>query len=883
MTRMTLNGNDWLFKDYYGEDWRWRNAAMPDTRDVRYWRTGSVPGSVQHDVWQAGEIPDPYFERNGLLAEWVPQRTWLYKKTFAVDAGLRGRRVRLCFEGVDYEAEFFLNGASLGSHRGMYTPVSFDVTDRLNYGGAANSGDNLLVVVIQAAPQEEPQIGRTSRVRTHKARMNYWWDFAPRFVHQGIWDDVYLDVTGPVWIADVWVRPQLSDDMQAASVQVQVSLDCGSSTSAAATAEAELRRSRIKVLIRLDGLVIAEAERTEPLAEGHNTITFDFDIAHPRLWWPNGYGEQPLYECEVTVQGEGDAEASDTRRVTFGIRKIEFLPNDTPDASARPYTLTVNGRKIYINGWNWVPIDVLYGVPRPAKLERLLRLAQQANVNLLRIWGGGLIEKEAFYHLCDRLGILVWQEFIMSSSGIDNVPSEDPDFIAMIVTEAEQIVPRKRNHPSLAVWCGGNELHVNPGQRPLDESTSLVLAALKGVVDWLDSGRCWLPTSPSGKVFGNSLQNIAADPLSLHDVHGPWEYRGVTDQYTLYNQGASLLHSEFGVEGLTNRRTLDAVIAPRHQRPVSLENPLWQHLAAWWVRRPTWDETFGRLTRVADLLAATQFTQAEGLRYALEADRRRTWRNSGTLPWQFNEPYPMAACTSAVDYYARPKPAYYAVARAYAPLTVTASFPTLAWKGRGVFAAELFASHSGLDAMPGVTWHARLIGLSGRVYAQTGASAHIAANTTTRLASVGWLLADVREPGFLLDLSLLDPAGGTLAAARYVFSTGANLRPLLNVPATTLHVQAAPSAEGETVTVRNTGGYAALNVWLEDARPVTATGYAYFDDDYFTLLPGETRAVRVTWAAVPAEQRCIEVRAWNASWAEEPAEALSHVGATEEA
>jgi beta-mannosidase len=226
-SRISLNGSDWLFKEFYGEDWRWRGSHLPDSRDRRYWRIGSVPGCPYYDLWKSGEIPDPYVERNSLLSEWISQRTWLYKKTFTVKEDLKGRRIHLHFEGVDYQAEFFLNGESLGTHTGMFTPVDFDVTDKLFY-----DQENLLSVVIEAPPHEEPQVGRTSRVKTVKSRMNYWWDFCPRMVHIGIWDDVYLEVTGPIRLEDVFVRPKLEPGFQRAEVSVTVDLDSAIQTAA---------------------------------------------------------------------------------------------------------------------------------------------------------------------------------------------------------------------------------------------------------------------------------------------------------------------------------------------------------------------------------------------------------------------------------------------------------------------------------------------------------------------------------------------------------------------------------------------------------------------------------------------------------------------------
>jgi beta-mannosidase len=860
-TRISLNGEEWLFRDFVGEDWRWRNAHMPAALDARGWRRGHVPGSVHQDLWDSGEIPDPYFERNTLLIEWVPQRTWLYKRTFRVPAEYAGQRIRLRFKGVDFEAEFFLNGESLGTHTGMFTPALFDIGDRVKFGE-----DNLLVVAIEPAPHEQPQVGRTSRVRTGKGRMGYWWDFCPRVVHQGIWDDVSLEVAGPMRIEDVFVRPTLSDDLSRADVAVAVELSATRSL-----------RARLKVTLR-DGCRIVGARTVERnLDPGRFTAHLTYHMPHPRLWQPNGCPaetpgnppppgeetEQPLYTAEVTVAevNEGATAELDSHVTTFGIRRIEMVANDTPDTSARPYTLMVNGQKVYAKGWNWVPMDVLFGVDRPAKLERLLMLARRAHVNLLRVWGGGLIAKDDFYELCDRYGILVWQEFIQSSSGIDNLPSDDPAFIAMLVTDAEQIIPAKRNHPSLAIWCGGNELMSGP-DTPADDRLP-ALSALHETVRRLDPDRHWLPTSSSGPHFGNSLEQIAADPLGMHDVHGPWEYRGLTEQYTLYNQGACLFHSEFGVEGYTNLKTIEAHISPEHRWPATRDNAVWDHTASWWIKEKTIAETFGDLPDLLSTVRATQFLQADGLRYAVEADRRRKYHNSGTLPWQFNEPFPNAACTSAVDYHAQPKPVYYAVGRAYEPLHLSARFDTLAWAGQDEFAAEVWVSNSAAAGNEGATLSIRLIGVEGRVCAEQSTEVPFGSNAATRLASFAAPLLPVPGDVFLLDLTLTGPDGVALAANRYLFSRAADLSPFLVAHATELDATMEATLNEWTLSVSNAGSDTALWVWLEDDRPLDCDGYVYFDDNYFCLLPGESRTITAEWSAVPMVERRVRLGGWN--------------------
>ena len=309
-----------------------------------------------------------------------------------------------------------------------------------------------------------------------------------------------------------------------------------------------------------------------------------------------------------------------------------------------PYTFEVNGRRVYATGWNWVPVDIFHGVPRPKRRPISSGLARDAHVVLLRVWGGGLIESTSFYDACDRLGIMVWQELSQSSSGTESTPSTDPAFIDLMTSEARAIVSARRAHPSLVLWCGGNELADETG--PLDKSRSPVLASLRDVFATDDPDRAWLPTSPTGPRFHNRIEDIEAAPDDLHDVHGPWEHQGLLGQAVLYDRGTSLLNSEFGVEGMANRRTLEALIDPEHRWPATRANPVYRHLGDWWINERLVQESFGGgLDDIETLRRASQHLQADGLRYAVEANRRREPRHSGSLPWQLNESYPNAWCT----------------------------------------------------------------------------------------------------------------------------------------------------------------------------------------------------------------------------------------------
>ncbi|MBA2384030.1 MAG: hypothetical protein H0V68_05130 [Actinobacteria bacterium] len=692
---VTAAGGDWQLKGFLGDEWRWH---LDKPWDAPGWLPARVPGSVLDDLMRAGEVPDLYRERASLLAEWVPERAWVYRR--------RVGEGTFRFEGVDHEATVFLDGEEICLHEGAFTPFEVE----------AGPGEHVLAVVVHAAPESEPQVGETSRVRVHKSRMGYGWDFCPRIVHQGIWRPVTVGAS-----PEVFPHVMLTDGL-------------GS--------------------VELDGEVVLRVES-------------------PLHWWPNGMGEQHLYDAGGFL---------------VGFRDVSFAG----------YELVVNDVRVPVKGWNWVPLDALYGVPRPEKLAHLLGVAARAGVNLLRVWGGGLVETPEFYEHCDRLGLLVWQEFSQSSSGIDSRPSDDPAFVELMAAEARQIVPRRRRHPSLAVWCGGNELDG-------DDSTP-VLAALREVVEELDPDRAWLPTSPVGE----------------DDVHGPWEHQGLRRHNEHYDTRTSRLHSEFGVEGMTNRRALEAVIDEEHRWPADRSNPVYAHLgAAWWSNAPLVQEVFGgRIEDAETMRRASQWLQYEGLRYAVEATLRR---GAGTIPRQLNEPYPNAWCTTAVDYHGDAKPAYYGVARAYRGRP-SARFATSAWGGLG-------------EARAMAAGPARFVDLDGTVVAET---------------DEGELVAPLSA--FAHDVFLLDLDCG---ANRYVMTRTETLEPLLDLPRAAIESELV--ALSNYLVLRHVSGPAAVGVIIEDARPYDAPGWVTFSDNVLDLLPGETLELELDG---PVGE--LRIEGWNA-------------------
>jgi beta-mannosidase len=290
------------------------------------------------------------------------------------------------------------------------------------------------------------------------------------------------------------------------------------------------------------------------------------------------------------------------------------------------------------------------------------------------------------------MGFMVWQEFIQSSSGIDNIPSKIESFLINQAKTANWATKHLRNHPSLAVWSGGNELmsDVNIPSNFADRN----LGELLGVVTQHSPHIPMLPTSASGP--SEMLHRSISYPGENHDIHGGWTFLGVVDHYTRYNKSDSLFHSEFGVDGMTCLDSLKKFLSEENLKPTDMqENFVWRHHGEWWDVAFRDKAIFGESETLEQMIARSQYVQAEGLRYIIEANRRRAFRNSGSIIWQINEPYPNVSCTALIDYYMQPKPVFWQVAKAFAPLNVSLKYDKLIWGKGEEFTAEVYVSLDG--------------------------------------------------------------------------------------------------------------------------------------------------------------------------------------------
>lgn len=644
-------------------------------RDQTPWFDASVPGCIYDDLQKAHLIEDPYYGQNSLACEWVANRWWIYNTSFTLEKSDFESVLRLRFEGIDYSAQIYLGGVFLGRHEGMYHPFEVTINE------SAVAGENTLVCVLEHAPFADPQPGYTSKTRYLKSRCNYKWDFAARLVSLGLYGAVTITSYPACEISSRFIRPIKENGEW--SLEVKMDAECYLPD-----------KGRVSFKLSRNGESIIANEDEVSFEKGKNEYSAVFKVTKPELWWPNGYGEQALYDYELSVLTSGGL-LSDTVSGKTGFRTLEYRHADGRE-DALKYNVAINGKRVYLKGTNMVPLDCMTGKADYNRTKEILTAAKEANINFLRIWGGGHIENEDYYSICDELGLMILQEFTMSSSGCDDVPSRNPEFLALLKTAAEYNMKLKRNHVSLIFWDGGNELtdekYIDSEDHEghpatLEDSTLSMLAEL---AKELSPDVAFLPSSGSGP---NALLKWDEKGTN-HDVHGPWGYMGVEKHYTLYNNSDSIVHGEFGCGGMTGYDQLCRITAEKDRIvTTSDENAVWAHHSGGWDSYKHREQVmFGDLRSfdIKDYIKISQFVQFESLRYSLEANRCREWTNVGEMTWQFNEPWPNIQCSNVLEYYGSKKAGYYALQQAYSPILTHLKYQKLFYSPKDEASFEIY-------------------------------------------------------------------------------------------------------------------------------------------------------------------------------------------------
>ena len=803
----------------------------PDYEDAG-WIPAAVPGNVREILLRQGLISDPYVGRNNEQSRWVEDFAWWYRKTFHAPESWRGKRLELRFDGIDYKADFYLNGRRLGTHEGMFTPAVFDVTEHIVVGGP-----NVVCAGFAPPPRDTADHywdGRIpERARAHRCQMSWGWDWSRHLLPIGIWDSVRLTAHGDVRLTDVFARSRRKPRNRW-DVAFEMEIENAGAALNAVEAVIELRGANFRTARQ------RTAFKT-PLRRGTRTLKKTVSLDAPELWWPNGYGRQRLYEATITLS-HGERTLA-RKRIRFGVREVRMAFNPDAPPDAYPLIFTVNGRKIFAKGGNWVPPDMIPSRLDAARYGRLVALARDAHWNMFRMWGGGLFEKEAFYDLCDEHGLLVWQEFAHACS---NYP-KNRKYVQEKGREATHLIRRLRNHPCIALWCGGNETQYY-GERP----DSPVLTQYGERVRKLHPGMDYHTTCPDLSREGERH-------------HGPWTYR----DHAFWNAHFRLFASEVGCNGMPDAASVERFIPKGERFPFG---PSCGYHFMWVDKegRAEAPVTCPDPSSLAQYVDASQLAQADTLQYIMEHYRRNAWKSSGCLIWQYNESWPTGAY-SIVDYYGAPKTAYYWLRNACEPIHVSAKDD--GWRIEGNrFSAEVWVSNDSDRSLPDARVHARLTDARGKALLSKQLTAPVPAEAS---AAMGRVTCDVpvgrMENPLILTLELRC-RGRRLSRRRTLYTTTDFANAFLKSATRLTLPRAAVAGKGATTVVeaevRNNGPLAAVGVALR--LPGVAPERVRHEDSRFHLLPGESRRVKL-WAGRDAlahtrQQRGgpkIEAEAWN--------------------
>lgn len=645
-----IHPESWTLTGWHRNQWRFtRSMELQKMLDPVVGPVGArVPGTVQQDLIHGGVLEDPRMGTKSLSMEWCENRDWMYQGYFDLPAHDREEVFVVC-EGLDHHGELFINGRHVSSFHGMFLPVRVNISECVQFGEK-----NSIQIVCFAPPQIDGQYGFTSRISEFKARFNYVWDWCPRMVPIGIWRPVSIICQSISWEMMPTVRTEMLDDAGMVVVEARWR-----------HAGHPFLHASITVTDPITLETVAETRRQIDQAESF--FLERVSVPNARRWMPFQLGEQIRYRCDFVLQ---DSVGTPVHNETWmiGFRSVELQQLEAAPPDALPYQFAVNGVSVSFRGVNWVPLLPFYGSVTRSDYFRAIRRYRDMGANFLRVWGGGIMETSDFYEACDELGMLVWQEFPLCSSGIDNEPNTDRSYLESLREVASQYIRSAVNHPSHVLWCGGNEL-MTQDYRPVgrDHPTISLLAE---VVGEMDPGKPFLPASPSGPRFVANRKDVGKGVH--HDVHGPWIVSDVDEFFGTTNEDDALLRSEVGCPAASRRYALDHWSDQQDVWPPSNKNSYWLHRGAWWIQ---WDQIRGWCgsygeDQLDEYLSFSRYLQAEALRYVAGATRTREGRCAGLVVWMGHDPFPNNANTSVIEADGSPKPAFYAIRRAWSSRSI---------------------------------------------------------------------------------------------------------------------------------------------------------------------------------------------------------------------
>ena len=880
LATLSLSGADWFIRE--DADGSGEAAGLPraDLREPG-WIPATVPGNIQADLEAAHELAPLWYGAGDPRLADVAQKDWWYRRDFDVPASWAGARLKLVFDGVDYACEVWLNGRYLGRNAGMFRRFGFDVADSIEPGEV-----NRLAVKIERMPAElvhilaasdgamsgggenYPQewgpdffvvgINQTRQLlKDLKSPTNYGWDWGVNIYTLGIWQDVRLEASGDARIEWLRVQTQLQDNYRRATVKVKLEIDSRRALDAIAA-----------ISITGHGAPL-EARSACKLDAGENSVDVEIDLHEPALWQPNGHGAQPLYQLEARLLEAGSGAALDERATRFGVREIRWEQVEgAPADFINPYQLVINGRPARMIGSNILPADLLFG-RMDERGPRLIRLAAAAGMNTLRVWGGGVFPSEAMLDLADELGIMLSQEFPMSSCR----PETDAAFLANLETTVSQLVKRYRNRACIIEWSGGNEMWWYQG----DDHAALHL--LERIVAEEDD-RLFRATCP---IQGARHSPWHYDPKT-HYAH--YDDQALLDTGWRRGENKMMRYGEFGCHSIAHLEVWQREIPPQLQWPAYDEdNPVLirknvvqavftkEH----WLMKSILESLFGRVDSLEALVKAGQYLGAHGLRYAVDALRRRGRQIGGITTWVFNEPWPNGGGPYLVDYDGRPLMTYDFQKQALAPLSLSLKHESNLYDPAAGLEADLWLVSDAPAPAADLRWRWRLRNADGEALAQAEGRASIQPLEALRLGAVRSGSLDSHDAGLLfVELQLQDRSGALLTERLHIFGSASASAPLAGLiagsaagPARTVLEVAncahQPYGDGESLRVELTNRGEMTALFCTPHPLLAYRADLDIDKNHVCVPPGETRAITIAAPAPSTDGLTLAQTGWRIS------------------
>lgn len=791
------------------------------------WRPAVVPGTVHQDLLRNKLLPDPFYGTNEKKIQWVENEDWEYKTTFLVTPEQLSRgAVQITFEGLDTYADVFLNGSLLLKSDNMFVAYSVPVKEVLR------AGENRLHILFHSPikqtlsqwesngfdyPADNDHHDKHLSIFTRKAPYSYGWDWGIRMVTSGIWRPVTLKFYDMATIDDYHVKQlSLTDEKALLSNELEINNVSGKEEMVEVLASYSLK----------DG-DSGTVKQTVALSPGKNYINLPVTVEKPVRWMPNGWGEPALYDFSAQVVCGGKVIAEKHHRI--GLRTVRLV--NEKDKYGESYYFEVNGIPMFAKGANFIPNDALLPAMTTERYQTLFRDIKEANMNVIRVWGGGTYEDDRFYELADENGILVWQDFMFACTAYP----ADPTFLKRVSQEAEYNIKRLRNHACLAMWCGNNEIleglkywgwqsryTKETYEQLYRDYDKLFRELLPAKVKELDSGRFYVHSSPYFANWGRP------DSWGTGDSHnwGIW-YGKKTFESSDTELGRFI--SEFGFQSFPEMKTIATFAAPKdyeiesevmnaHQKSSIGNNLIHTYM----------ERDFIVPEKFEDFVYVGLVLQGQGIRYCLEAHRRNRPYCMGTLYWQLNDSWPVVSW-SGIDYYGNWKALHYQAKRAFEPLLINAVHED--------GDLNIYLISDKLQSLSDLTLTMQLVDFNGKRLDKRKVSVHAPANASEKVfgrALDEWADENQRKECFLL-LTLNDKSGHEIARRVHFFVPTKELK----LPETTVKytVKLQDGRCEVTLDSRRLAKDVFVQIPIQGAR---------FSDNFFDLLPGETKKITIT-------------------------------------